>query len=221
MKCITTVAVALSMLLSSSAWAGITSTTGAVVVSPAPSDLREGATESNTAILAIHELQDVLLSQSLPLNITIPGTSPFGGSANLSPGSLPAGSRVSSYLIHFDSLTNNSVAASGSITFDSAILGIVALSDTLHATNGLVGLPGVMYPQGDLRGFELVQQPGGSGGGLDSLTLSADRRTVSFDLQNVEAVDQMRLITAIVPEPSTLALFAVGTGMLLRMRRRR
>lgn len=221
MKCITIAAVTLSMLLSCSAWAGITSTTGAVVVSPAPADLREGAAESDTAILAISELQDVLLPQPLPLDITVPGTSPFGGNANLSPGSVPAGSRVNSYLLHFDTLTDQSVAASGSITFNSAILGILALTDTLHATNGLVGLPGVMYPQGDLRGLELEQQPGGTGGGLDSLTLSADRRTVSFDLQNVGAVDQVRVITAVVPEPMSIFLLAIACGSIAACRRNR
>lgn len=135
----------------------------------------------------------------------------------MTPGTIAAGTRVNSYLLHFDTELEQSVQASGSVTFDESILGLAVLPATLLGSDGLTGLAGVMYPQGDQRGFELEQT--GEGGGLDSVTLSTDRRTVSFDLRNGTRVDQVRVITA-VPEPAAIVLFAIGAGVFTVGRRR-
>ncbi len=62
----------------------------------------------------------------------------------------------------------------GSITFSTDILGVIVLSATLNATDSILGLVSVSYPETDAgRGLELTNQ--------DSFSISADLRTVTFD----------------------------------------
>jgi uncharacterized protein (TIGR03382 family) len=201
-----------------SAPAAIIGTSGAVAVVPAPLDLREGAWESDTEIRALAERQGVLLADALPVDITVPGQYGAGGTPNISPGAISAGTRIDSYLVHFDTIPDQSVSAGGSVTFDSAILGMLVRAQALIETDSLVGLPGALYPQGDARGWEF-QQPE-QGGGLDSLTFSADRQTISFELRNGARVDQIRILTA-VPEPAAAVLpLMVAFAAWMQARRR-
>src|SRR5947207_6476394 len=165
--------------------AGISSTSGAVVVSTPPLDVSSNQWESNTIIRAFPERQSFTLTQPLDVDITLPGTSPDATTENLSPGTIPAGTIVNSYLIHFDvngtRATNNALEAIGSITFTDDILGLSVLPDSLNASNPILGLPNLTYANGLNHALEL--NPAG-GGTSDALTLSADRRTVYFDLLN-------------------------------------
>jgi hypothetical protein len=199
----------------------ISGTTGAVVIAVPPADISNGAWESNTQIRAFSELQQVVLASPLPLDISVPGTSPGAADSNLSPATLQAGTTVNSYALHFDVVgslpTQNAKEATGSITFSDDVLGLIALSDTLNSTNAILGLPGVIYSNGADHGLEL--NPAGTGTS-DVVTLSADRRTVTVDLQNASFPDDLRIVTA-VPEPSSLVLAAmlVGLSILAPVRR--
>ncbi|MFZ0184027.1 MAG: hypothetical protein WAL88_04230 [Nitrosotalea sp.] len=166
--------------------AAILSTTGAIVVATPPSDIQTGAWESNTTIEAFAELQNVLVTDPVSVDITKPGTSPGATSQNLSSGTINAGSTVDSYFLHFDAVgepdDQNAVSASGSITFSSNIVGIAIFKTTLDATDPIFGLPGVSYATGQTeRGLEIT--PGQFGTmSNDEITLSADLRTVTLDL---------------------------------------
>ncbi len=198
--------------------ASIISTTPSVVEIPAPPDVRVGALESDTQIVAFAERLAFTLAQDLPANITNPGTSPDGGVPNLSPGTIPAGTAIDSYFVHFDSLGANEespVGIAGTITFSHDILGLIVNSGALDNTDNVIGVPGLLYPTVNNRGLELT--PGDNA--LDIVTLSADRRTVTLNLLNAISVDQLRVITA-VPEPSTWLLLAIGLCALVARRLR-
>jgi hypothetical protein len=132
----------------------------------------------------------------------------------LSPATLQPGTIVNSYALHFDVVgslaTQNAKEAVGSITFTDDVLGLIALSDTLNSTNASLGLSGVLYSSGTDHGLEL--NPAG-GGTSDVVTLSADRRTVTVDLQNASFPDDLRIVTA-VPEPASLTLAAMLIGCI-------
>lgn len=203
----------------SAAVASIVSQTGSVTVIPAPSNVGPGALESDSQIVAFAEVQQLALPQALPVNISNPGTSPSAGRANLSPATIPAGTVVNSYLLHFDSISGTDIAPigiAGSVTFSHDILGLIVHPATLSNTDSVVRLAGLTYPTGDNRGLEL------NSGDLapDIINLSPDRRTVTLNLLNSVGVDQVRVITA-VPEPSTWSLAVITSGALAIFQRRR
>lgn len=202
----------------------IIGTTGALTVTTAPADLMPGALESDTAIALIAERQNLTLGASLPVDITLAGSSPSAGSQNFSPGTIPAGTAINSYLAHFDVVgapsPQDAVAASGSVTFDQNILGLIVLTNTLNATDGLAGLATVSYPVTDSdRGLEIV--PGGVGTSThDQILLSDDLRTVTLNLRDGASTDEVRIITSAVPEPGMGSLIALSVGLLALRRRR-
>lgn len=203
-------ALALLVSIPSVSNASIVAHSSNVHVQAPPSDLRTGKLESDSVIVAFAEREGFALPSELPLNITAPGASPVGTDPNYSPGSVAAGELVNTYVLHFDPVgeppNGNTVFAEGFITLDSDILGLITRASTLNATHPIVGLPGVLYPGGDFQGIELGQ-PGAY------VTLSADRRTVSFGLPVGPHADNLRIATA-VPEVSSslLTAFVAGVG---------
>jgi len=178
-------------------------------------------TSSDNMVFFFQEAEALVLQQDLPLDITRPGVygedpdnaANFGvHSSEGVPGVVPAGSIINSYYLHYDSLTSGPTN-DGSITFDEfqEILGIIVETDTLKATDFIGGL-------GSLQGPRLA--PGESS--PDILTLGDDGHTISFNLLNGGSnVDQIRIVTTLVPEPATLSLLAFGALGLLARRRLR
>jgi hypothetical protein len=208
---VATIALLIATILgTSTTQATILNPTGNVTIVSPPSDVSIGALESDTTILAFPEQQNVTLPDDITVDITLPGTSPFNGVQNLSAGVIPAGTEVDSYFVHFDKVgdSNSTVTAMGSIAFDSNVLGLLVLDNELNLTNSFPGLPGTNYGIEAGRGLEIVGG-GANTGNNDQITLSADRRTVSFSLRNGQTPDDFRVITA-VPEPSTFVLLAIG-----------
>lgn len=210
---------AMVLAIPSFAGAAIVSTTGAVqFVAAPPADVSSNQWESNTIIRAFDERQQLVLPQDLAVDVTVPGTSPSATSTNLSPGTIPAGTRINSYALHYDVVgtraTDNALEATGSVTFGEDILGIIVLSEDLNSSNALLGLPGVTYSGGPDHGLEI--NPAG-GGTSDVITLEPDDRTVTLDLFNASFADDLRVITA---APSTTAVplpraLLPGTAMLV------
>jgi hypothetical protein len=167
---------------------------GQVQLVPPPASLEVGAFEANGWIRVIEE-GSTLLGEALQLDITAAGS--YADTSDASPGALSGGSTVTSYLLHFDTLGETAVAGlSGSLTFDTDILGLVVTDASLDASDATLGLGAVVYPTGlELRSIEPSTEVF-----LDAVTLSADRRTLTIDHLGVaERMDQIRVLVAPLP----------------------
>lgn len=219
-----TCALLFSFGLGIQAQAGIVGTpTGSVAQTAAPPSVRDQAIRSDTEISLFVERQGVFLPQALNFNVTAPTTAPAATTLGTTPGVLPAGTHVDSYFIHLQSLTGTPevpVLLSGSITFDREVLGIAIFNIQLNQSDTILGLPGTLYPTGGER--ELDISIGGivGVGGNDNITLSEDRRTVTLNFGNIGGGDQLRIVTASVPEPSTWALMVAAVMTVCFLRRR-
>lgn len=211
------VAAALAVVIQASA-AGATPIgfSGAVTIIAAPADAQLHALESDTAAPLFNEVTNLLLALPLLVDITTTGT--FDTVASPTPGSIAAGTAVDSYYLITDPVgapTTFSRRYLGSITFSTDILGIVALN-TYASSDPIVGHPGTLYTNHAGIAIDF--------GVPDVLVLSADRRTVSFDLTSGPGADNFRVITAAtpVPEPASMLLLISGlVGVATRLRRRR
>lgn len=175
--------------------AAIIATGGAVQQIAPPPSVDFGALESDTTIFAFEERQCVTLTSDLAVDITTTGT--FDEESDLTPGVIPAGTRVSTAFLHADPVGTDPppILLEGSVTKSTDILGLIVLSRTLDASDSL-GAPGTIYPTGRFgRGLELTAEQ------ADQITLSADRRTVELRVQTRLHVDQVRIIEACPPTP--------------------
>lgn len=126
-------------------------------------------------------------------------------------GSLTSDTLVNSHMIGFDPEERSEVLAT--ITFDSEILGVVWSTNSLSATDAVLGLPTVTYNENPP--FYLgIEAP------FD--WFSVDGNTLTFHAGASKPGDFIRVITAAIPEPSTYAMMAMGlAGVLMATRRRR
>lgn len=150
----------------------------------APSDVRPGQHQSNTDVFVFAEKQNISVT-----NLMTDLQGPITGAVN-------------SYLLYTDQMN-----AAGNTTYDitvssaQRILGVITTSALLDATDPTFGLGGTKYPFGDgSRGQE----------SRDFTTLSGNTLT----LHNVTSgnVDEIRVLTAAVPEPGSVALL-IGMGV--------
>lgn len=184
--------------------AGIIGTTGAVTDETAspPATVLLGATESETQIRLFTEKGNVTLGAPINVDVSVPGTYKFPFNAPYSPGTVPAGTSVDSFFLHFDRVsTTGFVRLTGSATFDCPIIGVIALTPQLDASDAALGRVGTTYPTSTApkRGLEFEEE----------VTLSADRRTliVTLEIQTPtdpngpadNTLDQIRVITSCPP----------------------
>ena len=92
---------------------------------PVPLNLELNKYESNTDIFVFDEKQDLTLTSDVYVDITKAGT--YNDAGDLTPGTIPAGTLVNSYLIHVDPVGTASslFKYDGSITFSNKILGVI------------------------------------------------------------------------------------------------
>ena len=195
------VALVLLVFLSCHATAAILVTGGDVVVVSAPADTRIGRLESNTEIKLFFERLGYELPVDVQLDITLPSTVPVPD--NQTPGVLPAGSMVNSYMAHFDPVgkpAGTGVDVEGSVTFDEMVLGIIGRSPSLLQTDFVLGNPSTIYPRGSHKVMRRIEfDPGDAGPATrDTVSLSSNRRTVGLDLHSGHSLDQARIVTAAV-----------------------
>ena len=207
------VSVPMLLLVGTSAQAGYQDVTGMVqVVSPPPS-LLLGSYQSDSSVRTFLERQQFTLASDVRVDNTATGT--FASNNALVSGTIAAGTSVDSYFFHSEPV-NPSQFYTGSVTFTTAILGVIVLSTSLDASDAQLGVPGTTYPTGLIaRGLELI--PTG-----DSFTISADRKTLTFALNTRIVVDELRVLTApsAVPEPVSAVLLGTGSLILLIFRSR-
>lgn len=188
------------------ALAAITAVGGAAVQIGPPTSVNLDALESNTSAFAFPEQQGVVLPAPLAVDVTAVGLVSSAG--DLTPGTIPVGARVSSYLIHSDPVASGTAVYEGFVEFDETIIGLIVLRSTL-GTSDPIGNPLTIYADYTARGMEL---------GNDQVRLVIGRTRVDFRFNTSGATDDIRVIT-LVPAPASAAL--LGLGGLITVRRRR
>ena len=164
--------------------------------SVARSDLKR---QTTFWIEVIPEKTGVVLEQDIPVTLISAGSYRFFGHTDLT---LPEGTRVDSYLLHFRSTQPAPIR--GVIKFDRKIVGIVCEASQLSASDSTLGLPGVEYPvaANRYRGLDPhipVDNPDPTRGGgwtPDEVTVSMDTKTlgVSVNVNPGRGVDQLRVL---------------------------
>jgi len=156
-----------------------------------------GDLKSDTELFTFQESSSLTLSQSVRVDITSAGT--YQCDSSLTPGTIPAGTEVDSYFLHSEPVHQPKVYV-GSITFSTPILGVIVLDAGLDRTDALLGAPGTLYPTGNAgRGLELSPTE-------DYVSLSSDLKTLSVHFTTHSDIDEVRILTAAVPEPASLIL---------------
>ena len=176
--------------------AAIISTTGDITIIPPPPDVTLDALNSDTDIWIFDEVQNFVLTTDLSVD--------FGGSGSV----ISAGTTINSYFIHKD-IVSGLNTLSGTATFDSLILGIIASPTLLSASDPILGLAGTTYPTGlDRRGTQV----GEGGASADSITFSGN--TLTLISESSSRPDQLRVITAVSAVPVPAAVWLFGSGLL-------
>ncbi len=168
------------------AGAFITSSSGGVIrLASAPPSVALNALENATSAVTFDEQQGLTLPADVQVDFAAPGTYAKFPSAGPK---LAAGLSVDSHLVHSDPPNGTySARRSGSVTFAGDVVGIVASTRKL-SNSDFLGATGTTYS--GLTAYRGLES------GEDNVTISADRRTVSFNFRTTQALDEFRIITA-------------------------
>lgn len=142
--------------------------------------------QSSTTSFAFIESSGLTLAAPLDVDVTAPGS--YTNQNNLSAGTIPAGTQIRSWMIHFDPTTSRTI--DGAITFQRDILGLILESTPLDTSDLVVGSSSTAYPAPGTdpdRRMELADDP---------LFLSGDRRSIRFRMRATTGIDQLRVILA-------------------------
>jgi hypothetical protein len=189
-------AVMSAVALSTVAWAAIALTAGQMTQIAPPPSVELHMLESNTTQFVFDERQCVTLLAPLKVSISKPGT--YDEYIDLTPGTIPAGTRVSSQFVNADRIaTGTQIVLDGTLTTDAPILGIMIRSAHLNSSDFL-GAIGTVYPTGATnRVLQLNNN--------DVVTLDAGLNVVTVHIANQQHQDQLRVITEckLPPPPPT------------------
>lgn len=175
-----------------------------------PSSVLIGEFEHNNRARIFFETTQKLTSRQM-VDIMFDGV--YSDNTDFPQGFIPRNTNVSSYYLMSDPLDNGPKNYSGSVTFTTAILGIIVNGNRLNNTQYLAA-PGTAYPT-EGRSAEL-------NGNSDVIAYFSGANTVFIDWRTSGSQDAIRILTA-VPEPGTTALLGLGFAGIaaLRLRRRR
>jgi hypothetical protein len=189
------------------------------LIAPPPS-VGLNALESNSFVRFFNEQTGLLLSRNISVDITQPSI--VDHVVNLTPGQIAANQVVDSYFFDADTLPGSGITTfQGSVVFDTPVLGILVRGASLDATDAVFGSPSTMYlPNNEYRGFDGPDFSSSSEAVRDFVQLWPDGRTVSFQLRTNIYTDQIRVITASVPEPASIGGIGVLLAVLVSSRRR-
>jgi hypothetical protein len=172
---------------SASVFGDIVSVGGAAVVDEPPANISAGQWQSSQEIRVWFEREAVLASN---LNLNHVNTGLVNGTTTLVSGAVDAGTVVQSYMARLDPRQNNGITRTGSITFNSDILGVIVTSG-FAATDSILGRGGIIYNTNVNRGLELGENSN------ESFAISTDRRTLEFTMYVLnQPTDDIRIITA-------------------------
>lgn len=174
---------------------GVLQTTGSIrFVSPG-SDFHPGNYEDNEHIVVFPERSGLIPKETIRADLVDPGQ--YARSRYREKRTLPAGRRVTSYLLQLDALSsgespNKRQSVRGQITFAKPIVGVITETRLLKESEAVFGNPDVDYPTP--RAIE-PRPEGDERPGFDSVILAADQRTLILDLQVApQKLDQLRVL---------------------------
>ena len=174
---------------------GVLQTTGSIrFVSPGP-DFHPGNYEDNEHIVVFPERSGVILNETIRVNMVDPGQ--YEKSRNPEHLTIPAGRRVTSYLLQLDAFPseqfpNRRRRVHGQITFANPIVGLITQTGLLKTSEAVFGNPDVDYPTP--RAVE-PRPAGDQRPGFDNVVLAADQRTMILDLEvSPQKLDQLRVL---------------------------
>lgn len=139
-----------------------------------PTSLASDQLTTPNHLLAIPEQQIIL-------------TAPLTVESISGPVTIPAGTTVSSYLIHYDPTDAVSFAPRGAVTFLGKIAAIIGSSSGLAGTDSLFGQSETAFESQNFRELELEE---------DEILISDDQKTVSFyfGVSPPEFLDEARIL---------------------------
>lgn len=185
-----------------------------------PSSLLSGSLERNSAAYGFVEKTGFALTEALPVDFR-PG-SPYPNNYDLTsdanPGFLPVGLTVNSYFIHFDPTGSSTTTVRNPgtvrITFekDYKIAGIqVTRLRQGNAASSQLHMDGVTYETRSSKEYG-VELDSGTNNYPDWVHV-LDGRTIEIRLHSsLDNIDNMRILTTAVPEPSSILL--LGSAIL-------
>jgi hypothetical protein len=117
-----------------------------------------------------------------------------------------------SFMLHAE-MPSKKIDLTGSITFDTDIIGVIFDKTTLDATDSLFGAASTIYADvGGDRGFELK-------GKNNWFSISVDRRTLEYRTAVNKSINEVRILTLAGPTvtavPISASVWLFGSGLLL------
>ncbi len=202
------------------AYGSIIVVSGVTVLSTPPPSVAAGQLMSDTTIYGFSEQTNVTLTSSVNAGITTPGA--WVCCTSLSPGVIPAGTVVNSYLLraapetNADGFTGRDFQGQISFSPGEHIVGIIIGYTNIANTDGMLGAPGTMYPPGTYQNGGL--EPGTSG---DEIFLSGNYSSVYLNLHVAAGnMDMVRILTTTTPEPAEFILLGSGLAVLAFCKRK-
>ncbi|MCY2972895.1 MAG: hypothetical protein NTZ30_19815, partial [Planctomycetota bacterium] len=138
------------------------------------------------------EKTGVTLSSALNVDASIAGA--YSCNPSMTPATILAGTKVNTYYLHADTegASTNYNHMKGTITFSTPILGVISTTANLNKSDYL-GAIGTFYPSAQRK----AESPDAVH--PDFFWISADRKTLTFDLQTSTASDDLRIVTEAAP----------------------
>lgn len=172
---------------------------------------------SSALIHGWNEAQGYVLTQDLLVDITTQSPTAYASPFVSEEATLAAGTTVNSHALYFDPIT--SAGATATFTFDGTILGIIVLSGTSAANDKFLAsdylipasIPTANVATGhfNARGLEF---------GPETVLFNGSN-SLTVNLRASNPGDQIRVITAPVPEPASFGALAIGMAAFFRRRR--
>ncbi|MDA8969254.1 hypothetical protein N9F48_04210 [Akkermansiaceae bacterium] len=166
---------------------GIEATTGDVEIVASPTNVRRNVYESSSFARVFPE-RFIASTASVTINAVEAGR--YDAYSDFQDVTIDNPPPFETYFLHFDPVSMNQAAVSGTITFESPILGVIGRSLTMQQTDGSLGAVGTLYPTN-----RYDREPYFSGN-YDYFEISEDRLTVSFRLRATE-IDQFRIVATL------------------------
>jgi hypothetical protein len=201
--------------------AAIADTGGNILIVSPPPNVVLTTFEDDQYTRLFREQTRLVLPKQVRVDVTKPGV--VDDSLDLTPALLDVGTHVDSYLLHADPFGGGRPIKmyQGFVTFDVPILGAIMTANSLTQSDAILGSATTNYiPPTVYRGFEGKGFPEQSAVVSDSLEISADFRTLYFSLRTESMMDQIRVVTAANPEPSSAALAIIVAALGVFVRRR-